>query len=280
MAIRNKSCRAMRARYSGRRDNKTRRGCSRQSRRTGESSRRHGSSALRTRWTRGCPGRASSTVPRARMWSSRSGLSQGSRTTARPTRIRPAVSKPAAHPTRTYPGFPKTSSCGRGSPAKAACARLRTQGRTAATAMPDTLHGGAGAPAIARDRSRRTPTRWKQPAGLQNVATTSLGHARWGRGREAVAITAAADVLPRVAGGLGVTSTAERCGRAMPEPEATQLAGVAVGGLVACANVRRTMAETFRPRVAPIARGAALLAQATLVAVGAGDGAAADHSGG
>jgi hypothetical protein len=73
------------------------------------------------------------------------------------------------------------------------------------------------------------------------------------------------------------TSGHERYGRD-PFPT-TELAGQAVRGLVACSPITGAKACASCPGVAPDRSGAAFRAQAALIAVGAGDRAAADLAG-
>jgi hypothetical protein len=132
------------------------------------------------------------------------------------------------------------------------------------------------------ERLRRAPVRRNQAAGLQDVATTMLSNARWGRGGATVVVGAAADELIQSAGGGwraargSETSAVERWGRALQDVETTELTRVAVGGLVALAKVRVAKAGIVRFRVAPDGRGPALVTHAALFVRRTGGRAAAD----
>jgi len=151
--------------------------------------------AERTRWRRGCPHCANSTCHQA-------GKAPGR--TERCQRLMTEVPHPTSH--RSLRGAPPQE-----------CVRHRTQHHLQATARaanPDSPSKpcvGTLSRRTSRARSPilwGTPLRWQWTAGLQNVATTTLGHARWSRDGATVVVAATGGVLrPDGAGG-------ERAGRA------------------------------------------------------------------
>lgn len=147
--------------------------------------------AERTRWTRGCPHCANSTCRQAGKSSSRSERRQRSTTKA------PHPTTPQSLHGALPPG----------------CVRRRTQRHMQATARAGTPPRGPSRVfvwTLSRWSSRArspillgTPIRWQRTAGLQNVATTTLGHARWSRDGATVVVAATGGVVipPNGAGG-------------------------------------------------------------------------------
>ena len=125
-------------------------------------------------------------------------------------------------------------------------------------------------------RSRRADIRRHPTAGLKNVTSASLSDAGRSPRCATIIIGAAGDVVTVPFVSRKDTEASDRWRRTTDGCQATDRAGVAVRGLVACTRLSGAVAQPFCLGITPIGSGAAFLAQAALLVVAADGRAAAD----